>query len=311
MRPRRLSTQQMETFRAVMHAGSVHGAARQLGTSQPSLTRILRRMEDLAGFALFQTVKGRLIPTGEARALLQGVEHVHHQLDALEEMMQRIARHGDGPFRFGASPSLGRAVVPAALVGFRRLFPEAELRFDTVALPNVVDYLALGRGECFLTIHPIAHPAIECRAIWPCGLCCLLPAGHRLAGRERIDPAEIAAEELILGEPETPHGEIVRDVFRGIGRTPNIRIVIRVTEAAIGLVAHGHGIAILDEFTALDAASERVVVRPLNAGTRMHACISRGQDLLRSRYAEVLEAEVLGVLRHRERLADRHGVPAG
>src|SRR3712207_2008590 len=65
--PRRLSARQIEVFRAVMVAGSLSGAAQQLNVSQPSLTRLVRRIEDQVGFALFDRVKGRLLPTAEAR----------------------------------------------------------------------------------------------------------------------------------------------------------------------------------------------------------------------------------------------------
>lgn len=301
MRRRRLTTQQMEAFQAVMLAGSVSRAARQIGTSQPSLTRMIRRIEDLAGFALFDTVKGRLVPTAEARALLVSVQHIHNQLDALDEAVRRIAQRGRGPFRFGASPSLGRQIVPEALIGFRRNFPEVDLHFDTIALPNVVDYLALGRGECFLTILAIEHPAIACKPIWPGRLSCLLPASHPLATHARLTPDDLAEEPLIAGEPDTPHGEMVRELFREIGRRPCVRVVVRVAEAAIGLVAHGHGIAILDEFTAAGAASDRVLVRPLEAGIRFNAYISRSRDLPRSRYVTLLEQEVVTVLQRRER----------
>lgn len=64
----------------------------------------------------------------------------------------------------------------------QRSLPGFALYLDTLPLPSVVDYLALGVGECFVTLEPIKHPAIESRPVWQGRLVCLLPARHPLRG---------------------------------------------------------------------------------------------------------------------------------
>lgn len=58
-----LTHRHIEVFRAVMIAGSVTRAAELLGSSQPTVSRELARMEQGIGFALFERVHGRLRPT--------------------------------------------------------------------------------------------------------------------------------------------------------------------------------------------------------------------------------------------------------
>src|SRR4051794_28257236 len=67
---RRLSLRQIEVFRAVMISGSINGASQMLRVSQPSLSRVVRRTEDVLGFNLFERIRGRLVPTKEAGSLL-------------------------------------------------------------------------------------------------------------------------------------------------------------------------------------------------------------------------------------------------
>ncbi len=65
---------QLSLFRATMLHGNLSRAAEVTGSSQPTLSRELARLEQLLGFALFDRVRGRLRPTTRAMALMQEVE---------------------------------------------------------------------------------------------------------------------------------------------------------------------------------------------------------------------------------------------
>jgi DNA-binding transcriptional LysR family regulator len=54
---------QMEAFAAVMSAGSITGAARLLGRSQPALSRLIQDLETRLGFALLHRNGPRVSPT--------------------------------------------------------------------------------------------------------------------------------------------------------------------------------------------------------------------------------------------------------
>ncbi|WP_268810299.1 LysR family transcriptional regulator, partial [Vibrio parahaemolyticus] len=72
-----MNLRQLEVFYAIMQARTVSGAARLLHVSQPNVTRVLAHTEQQLGFALFERVKGRLVPTQEAKALLPEAEKVY------------------------------------------------------------------------------------------------------------------------------------------------------------------------------------------------------------------------------------------
>lgn len=296
----KLTFHQIDVFRAVMITGSLSSAAQQLNISQPSLGRSVKRTEDLVGFALFDRVRGRLLPTAEARSLFRSVQHIQEQLDGLGEVILRIANEGPGRFQLGASPSLARRLVPAALARFRMQFPGVPIHFDTVTLPNVVDYLALGRGDCFLSIAPIIHPMIESRAIWPGRLVCLLPPDHTLSAQPVIAVADLVGLPLIVFDPDTPHGRMVDDAFAEIGEKPTVSIVAKVAWTAIGLTAEGLGIAILDEFTAMEASRDRLTVRPMDLPPAFNVHLNRNKQAATSRFTEAFETAMLDLLSSRE-----------
>ncbi len=81
-----MNLRQIEVFRAVMLRRSVTDAARMLGVSQPTLTKVLRHAEDQLGFRLFRREKGRLRPTEEAELLFTDADRIFRELQSLQRL---------------------------------------------------------------------------------------------------------------------------------------------------------------------------------------------------------------------------------
>ncbi len=244
-----ISLKQIEYFRAVMEAGTVSGAAALLNVSQPNVSRMLKYTEGRVGMRLFERCKGRLQPTPEARALYREVHSLHAHLESLQDALRHIAHGEFGRFTVGASPSLGRHVLPAALSSLRREHPKLAIKLDILSVSQVIEYLTLGQGECACTIFPISHPQITTQAYATGALVCAVPRDHRLAGRPVIAAKDLAGESLISFEPITPHGRVVREFLKSTGHDPIYPCTVRFAESACALAEKGNGIALVDEFT--------------------------------------------------------------
>ena len=71
-----LSIRQLQTFREIMRSGSVTGASRVLGRTQPSVSAMLASLEAELGFELFERHKGRLIPKPEAHFFFEETQEI-------------------------------------------------------------------------------------------------------------------------------------------------------------------------------------------------------------------------------------------
>ena len=60
-----LTLRHIEVIRAVLRAGTLTSAARQLGASQPGVSRLLRSAENRLGLMLFERRARRLFATPE------------------------------------------------------------------------------------------------------------------------------------------------------------------------------------------------------------------------------------------------------
>src|SRR3954451_10074164 len=79
-----LTLRHIEVVRAVLRAGTLTGAAKQLAGSPPRLTRTLRNAETRLGLLLFERRSGRLHPTPGALALYPEIEKVYGEIEAIQ-----------------------------------------------------------------------------------------------------------------------------------------------------------------------------------------------------------------------------------
>lgn len=286
-----LNLRQIEAFRAIMLAGSMTGAARQLRISQPALSRMLRRIEDVLRTPLFERGTGRLVATREAHDIFAEIQKVYAQLEGLSGAVMRIVQGQTGRFYCGASPGLGRRIVPKALARLHAAYPALELKLDILSLAQVTDYLLSGAGECVVTLFPVEISALSTIMLGQGELVAVLPSGHIMANRTELTAEDLAQESLISVQLDAPHGRVVDDLFRGAGLAYRVPTRVRFAESAIALASEGLGIALVDEFTAMDAPSNLRMV-PIRNAAKFGVYLLWNRDQPRSRRVSDLEAAI-------------------
>ena len=111
------------SFLAVMQEGSLSGAARTLGMTQPSLGRHIRELEEALGAALFARSPQGLAPTHQAHALLPHAQAMASASAALRRAAATRSEAMSGVVRIAASEVVGVEVLPSMLAAFRGRYP--------------------------------------------------------------------------------------------------------------------------------------------------------------------------------------------
>jgi DNA-binding transcriptional LysR family regulator len=116
----------IEVFNAIMIAGTVSGAAKLINISQPAVSRLLQHAEIQLGFALFQRIKGRLIPTSEALALHPRVEHLFSNLTDVQRLASSLkAAKTEATLTVLSILALSHEVLPRAVKIFQTKIPKS------------------------------------------------------------------------------------------------------------------------------------------------------------------------------------------
>lgn len=236
----------IEVFRTIMRCGTLTTAARMLNVSQPALSQSLLQAEDELGFRLFERVKGRLVPTPEAEELYPEAERLFGDLENLRRTADDLRLGRRGFVRLAVSAPAALSVVPAALDVFRRAHPEVRILSSVVPLERVVAMLEAGQAGLGMALTDETLPRIGTEVVGRCDLVCLMPAGHPLASRPQLMPADLAGERLISYRHDSLPGLALERALAGTGERLRADIEVELSIIALAFVQDGLGIALVD-----------------------------------------------------------------
>lgn len=270
-----LTFRELETLRAVTTAGTVTGAARLLGVSQPAVSRMLARWQDRLGLPLFRRAQGRLYPTADARLLAAEAERLFQAFGAAEAALRRIVAGEGAAVRVVANPSLGLAVVPRAVALARARLPRARFALEIAAQDELVERVVTHRADLGVAMFAVDHPNIASVPLGAGRLVCVVPRGHRLAARREVTASDLAGERLVGFPADAPQGRLVAGILAAARVAPEIAAEARFGQTACALVNQGVGLALVDEFSAALDTFANVVRRPFRSRVafRVHALV--------------------------------------
>lgn len=291
-----LTFRQIEVFTAVMRAGSLIGAARDLRISQPTVTRMILRIEDQLGMTLFDRVKGRILPTPEAARFLAEVDRAFEQMRGAIDRAALASRSGRSLFRLGASPSLGRGVAPACLAQLAAADPRLSVRLDVLSVSQVMRYLVDQQGDAALTFFPILHHDVRSVQVGSGRPLLVLPRQPAFAAVTRLDDLAALEPNWLLFEPRSVHGEMLAGLLSDAGFHPTWGHLVRFAESAIALAEAGMGVTIVDEFSARAADRTRLrlleIETPRRFTVHFHRSLGQGVGGVAEDFESILRAEL-------------------
>jgi DNA-binding transcriptional LysR family regulator len=228
------------SFLAVLEQGSLSGAARALGLTQPTLARHIETLESALGVRLFTRSQQGLTPTDAAREL----EPYARSLAATSAAMMRAAsglgRSVKGTVRVSASEIMGAEVLPPIFASLRERHPALEIE---LVLSNTVDNLL--RRDADIAVRMV-EPVQEALVVKRLGSVSLgLHAHRRYLARAGVPRSLKALQDhsLIGFDRETP---AIRSLRRRVPGFEDVHFAFRSDSdiAQLRAIKAGFGIGV-------------------------------------------------------------------
>jgi LysR family transcriptional regulator, regulator of abg operon len=145
---------QLEEFIAVVQAGSIRGAARKLGLTQPALTKAIQRLEEEVGAPLLVRTGQGVSLTEFGNVFLPHAEAAQAELRRAAEGLQRLRGTPERMISASVTPVVGITIVPDALRLFRQSHPSVLLHLLDGISPPGLSLLKVGAVDFYVGSAP-------------------------------------------------------------------------------------------------------------------------------------------------------------
>jgi DNA-binding transcriptional LysR family regulator len=215
----------VDYFLTAVARGSLRAAARDLGVTQPALTKAIRRLEDSFGAPLFDRQARGVTPTVYGTAVLRHAKDVKAALGAAQEEVEALRTGSAGLVKIGAGPSWQDAVLPEAISELRTSRPSVRVHVMGGGDDQLKDQLKSGALDFVLAVVP-ETPRLEPELTWQPLLadeyCVIADARHPLRDQAVVRPEDLLAYPWILPAATTYMVGRLQHLLRAAGLPPPV-----------------------------------------------------------------------------------------
>lgn len=259
----KLRLRQFEALMAVVQHSSVTRAAKELGISQPAVSRLLADLGQTLGFSLFDRRDGRLVPTQEVRFLQSDIQRVLDLMDQISDVSQNITEHKAGHIRIACLPGFATSHLPSVIAKFIKDRPGVSFTIEPDRPERILEWMIDEQFDFGITDGFRGHFAVQSRDI-DVRTVCIFPTGHRLESCKQITPANLEGEQIIHTRRDSDFFKSLSNAFLDMNTPLSTLVETRQFTAACELVSHGVGVAVVSELDAIKFTPDKIQIRPFS-----------------------------------------------
>ncbi|GAB3204392.1 LysR family transcriptional regulator [Nocardia tengchongensis] len=237
----------LEWFTTLAETENVSAAADRLHLAQPTLSRMLARLEQRLGAPLFDRHGKRIRLNEYGRLYYEHARRARAELHAGEQALADRINPAKGVVRLSFLHSFGGRLAPRLIAEFRRGAGRVDFRLHQGAAEVITRQVLDGEADLALVSPRPGEPGLGWRTLLNQPLVLAVPADHRLAGQRHTRIGELADAEFITMHPGFGMRRIFDELCAAAGVRPRIAFEASDLVTVRGLVAAGLGVALVPE----------------------------------------------------------------
>jgi DNA-binding transcriptional LysR family regulator len=278
-----LTPTQLQAVRDVVATGSLRTSARRLGYTPSAISQQISSVERALGVQLFERSPRSVRPTAAGVQLARRATRLLAELESTEDELRSFAAAERGRLHLGSFWSAGFRLVPAVLADFLRDRPQVDVRYEEGDPQVTVPAVTEGRLDLAVIFEygmvPHNWPdGLEMTLILEEPLYVLVPTGHRLSHRKRIQVGDLAAERWICYREDTDAARSLFHICAEGGFRPEVLFRTNDYNLPFELVRRGLGVAIVPELALLESHDVHIIRLANPAHVRRVFAVRRTAD---------------------------------
>ncbi|KOU61189.1 LysR family transcriptional regulator [Streptomyces sp. NPDC054949] len=260
----------LELLLAVARVGSLSGAARRLGITQPAASSRIRAMETRLGVALVDRSPRGSTLTAEGALVTDWARRVVEAAEAFDAGAQALRGRRDSRLRVAASMTIAEYLLPGWLIALRGQRPGTAVSLHAGNSADVAERVLAHEADLGFVEGLSVPDGLDSVAIAQDRLVVAVAPGHPWARRTRPVPAEeLAATPLILRERGSGTRQVLDAALTGCGGLAAPLLELASTTAVKAAALSGAGPCVLSELAVGDELGARRLVEVPVAGAAL------------------------------------------
>jgi LysR family cyn operon transcriptional activator len=221
----------------VADALSFTRAAAQLHVTQPTLSHLVKNLEDEVGTRLLErsgrtvrlTAAGRIFRE-HARRALKEMEAAHAAIGELQGLLR-------GALAMGVFQSFNSHLMPPVLAKFNGAYPGIRVVVRQLPKREMEERLLDGTLDLGVAYAPADNDNVQAEALFDENLALVVGRKHKLFGRRKINLTQLHEHPLMLLTPEFPLRRVLDKALERMARKPQILLEANSIDAILATVA--------------------------------------------------------------------------
>lgn len=291
-----MNTRDLEYFNCVCKNKNFTKAAKELFTSQPSITNAINRLEtELNSKIIIRNKFNKEIQLTESGELLK--KHAKNIFNEFEEMLYEIKKLEDKKIRLGVPPIIGAYFFPTfveALIN-KGLFEKIE--FIEEGSLKLAELLSIGKIDIALigSLEPLDSDQIDSTILNKDIFRVCLSENHPLANKTIIDFKELDNEVFIALGGSYLHSKVLENLLESNSITPKKIYHTENIQTAKSLIVSGIGIGIMVNMAVKQMPNLKIV--PLIPNIEFIISVAFKKE----HYLSTKEKEIVSTIRDKNR----------
>ncbi|ROQ98931.1 transcriptional regulator [Streptomyces sp. 2132.2] len=255
----------LELLLEVARVGSLSGAAKRMGITQPAASSRIRAMETRLGVALVDRSPRGSTLTAEGALVTDWARRVVEAAEALDAGAQALRGRRDSRLRVAASMTIAEYLLPGWLIALRGQRPGTAVSLHAGNSAVVAERVLAHEADLGFVEGLSVPEGLDSAVIAQDRLVVAVAPGHAWARRSKgVAAAELAATPLILREWGSGTRQVLDAALAGSGGLAAPLLELASTTAVKAAALSGAGPCVLSELAlGEELAARRLVEVPV------------------------------------------------
>lgn len=155
-----MNIQQLEYILAVDSHRHFETAADKCNVTQPTLSMMIRKLEDELGIRIFDRSKQPVEPTSEGKEIILRARQIMADVTLLKEFAKGLKNDVSGEIKIAIIPTLAPYLLPLFLPSFVDKHPQLRVKIIELVTHDIIAALKNGEADIGLLATPLHDPKL-------------------------------------------------------------------------------------------------------------------------------------------------------